>query len=294
MFHRAVTLRLSLIVLTFLVVVAAAPAQAAFPGRNGLVAYYQDDVGGLEDHGISTETLSGRGVRGPLGPSCAEGRPDPCPRHPAWSPDGRRLAFDLDGRLGVMDADGGNVTMLSFPGITASRPAWSPAGDQLVFQGLTAAQPPGLYIAGADGSGLRRLVRGSHPAWSARNVIAFVRDNRLFRIRPDQSGLKRLTSRPGGQPDWSPDSRQLAFVRDGRVYRLVLGRRVRPRRVTRRPGRNPVWTPDGRWIVFDRGDSGFRSILRIRLADRTLRTVTTGSEGRRIQVLEPDVQPLPR
>jgi TolB protein len=163
-----------------------------------------------------------------------------------------------------------------------------------VFQGLTGAQPPGLYIAGVDGSGLRRLVRGAQPAWSARGVIAFVRDNRLFRIRPDGSGLKRLTSRPGQQPDWSPDSRQLAFVRGGLVYRLVLGRRVRPRRVTRRRGNNPVWTPDGRWILFDRGNGGFRAIYRVRPRGTTLRTVTTGNEGRRIQVLEPDVQPLPR
>ena len=286
------TLRLALLGLALLAL--AAPAQAAFPGRNGLVAHYQADVGGLEDHGISTVGFGGAGWTGPIGPSCAEGRPDPCPQYPAWSPDGRRVAFDLDGRIGIMDADGGNVRTLSFPGVPASRPAWSPAGDRLVFQGLPAGSPPGLYVAGTDGSGLRRLVRGAQPAWSARNVIAFVRDNRLFRILPDGSGLKRLTSRPGLAPDWSPDSRQLAFVRDRRIYRLVLGRRVRPRRVTFRRGSNPVWSPDGRWIVFDRGDGGFRAIYRLRLADRTLRTVTTGNEGRRIQVLEPDVQPLPR
>ena len=283
------------ILLGLVLVAVPASAQAAFPGRNGLVAYYQDDVGGLEEHGISTVRFAGGDWTGPLGPNCAEGSPNPCPGHPAWSPDGRRIAFDLDdGRLGVMDADGGNATMLSFPGITASRPAWSPGGDRLVFDGISSVTTPGLYVANLDGTGLRRLVRGAQPAWSARNLIAFVRDNRLFRIRPDGSGLKRLTSRPGQQPDWSPDSRQLAFVRDRRIYRLVLGRRVRPRRVTFRRGNNPVWTPDGRWIVFDRGDAGFRAIYRLRLADRRLRTVTTGNEGRRIQVLEPDVQPLSR
>jgi Tol biopolymer transport system component len=286
-------LPLVLIAAAFLAL-AAAPAQAAFPGINGRVAYFQDDVGGLEDHGILIKWLWGWGTRGPLGPSCAEGRPDPCPRRPAWSPEGRRLAFDLNGRIGVMNGDGSDVRLLSFPGVPASRPAWSPAGDRLVFEGLPAGSPPGLYVARVDGSGLRRLVRGAQPAWSARNVIAFVRDNRLFRIRPDGSGLKRLTSRPGQLPDWSPDSRQLAFVRGGRIHRLVLGRRVRPYRVTIRPASNPVWTPNGRWIVFDRGNAGFRAIYWLRLSDRTLRTVTTGNEGRRIQVLEPDVQPKSR
>jgi TolB protein len=283
-------LRLALLT-TVLVAAVAGPAQAAFPGRNGLVAFFQDDVGGLEDHGISTAGLVGRGQAGPLGPSCAEGRPDPCPRRPAWSADGRRLAFDLAGRLGVMAADGSNVQLLAFPGIRAARPAWSPGGDRLVFQGR-AGGVLSVYVAATDGSGLRRLARGLQPVWSSSNLIAFVRDGRLARIRPDGTGLKHLTGLPGRAPDWSPHAQQLAFVRGGRVHRLRLGGGVR--RLTSRPGSNPVWTPDGRWVVFDRGDAGFRAIYRVRPDGTTLRTVTTGNEGRRIQVLEPDVQPAPR
>jgi Tol biopolymer transport system component len=283
-------LRLALLT-TVLVAAVAGPAHAAFPGGNGLVAFFQDEVGGLEDHGISTAGLAGGGQTGPLGPSCAEGRPDPCPRRPAWSADGRRVAFDLAGRLGVMAADGSNVQLLAFPGIRAARPAWSPGGDRLVFHGR-AGGVLSVYVAATDGSGLRRLARGLQPVWSSRNLIAFVRDGRLARIRPDGTGLKRLTGLPGSAPDWSPHAQQLAFIRDGRVHRLRLGGGVR--RLTRRPGSNPVWTPDGRWVVFDRGDAGFRAIYRVRPDGTTLRTVTTGNEGRRIQVLEPDVQPAPR
>jgi TolB protein len=289
------TLRLALIALAVAATaITAAAAQAAFPGRHGLVAYFQDHVGGVDGYGIWTTPLARRDFRGPLGPSCGEDVDGPCARTPAWSPDGRRIAFGFGGEIGIMDADGGNVTRLSFPGIPASRPAWSPQGDRLVFQGLPATSTPGLYVAGADGSGLRRLVRGAQPTWSASNRIAFVRDHRLFLIRPDGSGLRRLTSRHGLEPDWSPGSRQLTFVRDGRIYRLVLGRRVRPRRVTVRSGRGPAWSPDGRWILFSRGNEGFRAIYRVRPNGTGLRTVTTGDEGRRIQVLEPDVQPLPR
>jgi dipeptidyl aminopeptidase/acylaminoacyl peptidase len=286
------TLRLALLAVAPLTALAPASAEAAFPGRNGLVAHYQADVGGLEEHGISVAPLGGGAWAGPYGPSCAEGDPDPCPLRPAWSADGRRLAFDLEGRrLGVMDADGSNVRILSFPGVAAARPAWSPDGTRLVFQGR-AGGVLRLYVAAADGSGLRRLTRGAQPAWSARGVIAFVRGGRLYRIRPDGRGLRRLTGAPASEPDWSPDSRQLVFVRRGRAFRMALG--GRPRRVTRRRANGPVWTPDGRWIVFDRGDGGYRAIYRIRPRGGRPRLVTSGNEGRRMQVLQPDVQPLAR
>jgi Tol biopolymer transport system component len=280
-------LRLALLV-TLLFAALAGPAQAAFPGRLGLVAFSQSDVGGLEDHGVSTAGITGRGQSGPLGPSCAEGRPDPCPRRPAWSADGRRIAFDLDGRLGLMDADGANLALLSFPGIYAARPAWSPRGDRLVFHGRVGSVR-NVYVAATDGSGLRRLVRGLQPVWSSSNLIAFVRDGRLARIRPDGRGLRRLTGKPGREPDWSPHSQQIAFIRNGRVHRLRVGGGVR--RLTDRPGNNPVWTPDGQWVVFDRGNAAFRAIYRVRPNGTTLRSVTSGTEGRRSHVLEPDVQP---
>jgi Tol biopolymer transport system component len=291
-FNLTMALRLALIVTAFATLAAAAPAEAAFPGRNGLVAHFQADVGGLEDHGISTARLGGGGWAGPLGPSCAEGRPDACPLRPAWSPDGGRLAFDFEGRrLGVMDSDGSNGRTLSFPGIAAARPAWSPNGNRLAFQGRSAGAVY-LYVANSDGSDLRRLTRGAQPAWSAAGWIAFVRRGRLYRIRPDGTALRRLTSGPASEPDWSPDSRRLTFVRGGRVYRKALG--APARRVTRRRGRSPVWTPDGRWIVFDRGDGGYRAIYRIRPRGGRPLLVTSGNEGRRIQVLQPDVQPRPR
>ena len=252
---------LRLVLLTLALVALAAPAQAAFPGRNGFVAHYQADVGGLEEHGISLAPFGGGAWAGPYGPTCAEGEPRPCPLRPAWSADGQKLAFDLGGDIATMDVFGDNARRFSFPGIRASRPSWSPGGDRLVFHGRSDGVLR-VYVARADGSGLRVLARGSQPAWSAGDVIALVRGGLLYRIHPDGSLLRRLSGRPASEPDWSPDSRQLTFVRGGRVYRMALGGHAR--RVTRRPGRNPVWSPDGRWIVFDRGDGGYRAIYRIR------------------------------
>jgi dipeptidyl aminopeptidase/acylaminoacyl peptidase len=63
---------------------------------------------------------------------------------PQWSPDGRRLAFQVPNRngmcsqLGIVAAEGGPVTLVGPEmGVVASW-AWSPAGDRIVFTGDTA------------------------------------------------------------------------------------------------------------------------------------------------------------
>ena len=97
---------------------------------------------------------------------------------PAWSPDGRQIAF-LEGderavrpRLMVMNADGSDARPL----LTDARifaqgaPVWSPDGSTIAFAGTEGPdEDGGVYTVRRDGSGLTKvagIAGAASPAWS--------------------------------------------------------------------------------------------------------------------------------
>jgi Tol biopolymer transport system component len=198
---------------------------------------------------------------------------------PAWSPDGRAIAFTRrfcgprDPEIYVMNADGSEQRMLTRnpTDFHMNEPAWSPRGNKIAFVSRRDGNLE-IYVMNTDGSERRRLtrntVRDSNPVWSPDGRrIAFESNWQLWVMNADGSGQRRLT-RNGGRnfaPAWSPDDRRIAFERRlGRLQRdecsgcgramifevHVMNADGSGQQMLTARGAKPSWSPDGRRIAF--------------------------------------------
>src|SRR6476469_10196744 len=67
---------------------------------------------------------------------------------PAWSPDGRRLAFSLFGSIWQVAAEGGEAEQITTSANYHAHPAWSPAGGRIAYVAGNAPQGSVPRIAG--------------------------------------------------------------------------------------------------------------------------------------------------
>jgi Tol biopolymer transport system component len=268
-----------------LLALPAAPAFATFPGRTGVLAGAYGQTDRAQDVTV-LELFRSNGLRVRDITSCTvdtagrSGKTGTCPRHPAFSADGARIALGLEGRLALAAADGSGLSLL--PQLTGADadPAWSPDGKQLVFTGRASGRR-NLFTVNADGSGLTQLsfAGGRQPAWSSRGQIAYVAAGRVWRV--GSSVRRRVRLARGQHPDFSPSGRSVAYDYRGAAY-AVATRGGAPRRPLVARATEPVFAPDGRRLAFLRAAPGDRelgdSVYLARLRDHRVHRVRAGGE----------------
>ena len=287
---RRVVRPLLLVVCAGLGGMCATPAHASFPGSNGRIAYRGFDDSDDEIYSVNPD---GAGLRKLTSDDTGE-------RYPAWSPDGKQIAFSRGFDIWVMDADGSNETQVTFADMY-DKPAWSPDGSRIA---AALAGGFGLAVMDADGSNVTLLTQlapyADGPTWSPDGTrIAYAANSDIYLVNPDGSGETPLITRRAYDiaPNWSPDGSMIAFSRFGRrsefgdihVMRLDGSYHRRLTRVAAYDV-NPVWSPDGSMIAWERCGS-IQGIF-VMQADGSGKTKVTDAHYT-CTGSYPDWQPLP-
>lgn len=165
----------------------------------------------------------------------------------------------------VMNPDGSNqVRLTNNRGVDVS-PVWSPTSEQILFSSDRDGVRD-LYVIDADGGRLRKVFRDTafriEPAWAPDGErIVFHAELPRWSIQTATihgRDVKQVASadRRGGNPSWSPDGTEIAFVDDAadtrgiRILTLSSGA-VRTFLPKESPWMySPAWSPDGERLAF--------------------------------------------
>jgi Tol biopolymer transport system component len=190
---------------------------------------------------------------------------------PRWSSRGA-LGFMRKGRVVVVSPEGRRTELR----LAATSFGWAPDGKRIAF-----GRGPELWVANANGSARRRLVRYAQgrvncgprdddtgpksvylPSWSrdgsaiVYNVDLYCGESAIALVRADGSRQKQLVRNLNvhlspAQVSWSPDGTRFVFG-GGPQLRITIANRNGTNRRELAAGDQPEWSPDGTLIAFRR------------------------------------------
>jgi TolB protein len=215
---------------------------------------------------------------------------------PAWSPDGRRLAYvSFEAKKPVVYvhslADGRRQVAANFKG-SNSAPAWSPDGSRLAVS-LSRDGGSQIYLVNPDGSNVRRISQSggidTEPVFSPDGQSLYFTSDRggspqIYRMPANGGEAQRVTfdGSYNVSPRISPNGKLLAFItRNGGKFQaatLDLATRQVQLLTDSDKDESPSFAPNGRMILLATVNGG-RGVLSAVSADGRIKQRLTLSAG---------------
>ena len=250
---------------------AALPAQAAFPGRDGRIAFTRDIGTNAE---VFTMNPDGSGQAQVTDTAADE-------RRPSFSPGGTRIAVASlrSGDWEIFTSDFDGTAPVNSTNDTAAEdytPAFSPDGAKIAYASFRGPNAD-IYVTDAAGSSKRRLTTTDlgdefYPAFSPDGEkIIFMSDRdgdwEIFIMDADGTKERKLTDNDSEDlhPVFSPDGTKIGFESDrtGNVEIFTMnvdGTGAVNRTKNPATDLRPAFSPDGGEIAFDTNRDGNREI----------------------------------